>query len=286
MVKINAIKHFQRAINRFHERLGNQFGAAIAYFSILSIIPILMFTFSVFGFIAAFDQELFNKLVDKIIHSIKDPTLVNILKNMINTAIQQRTKMGLTGLLLTIYSSINWMSNVRQAISLQLYNRWQYQVYSAEKIWKKYIRDVISFIGLIIALIITLLLTVITGWIQVTVIHILKLRGLEWLYPLISFSTILISILTNYLVFLWLFWSIPRYKPNKTALFRGTMLAAISFEFIKFVMTFMIPKIISSPSGIAFGSVLTLMAFFYCFALITLFCAAWISTAKYTKNTY
>lgn len=39
-----------------------------------------------------------------------------------------------------------------------------------------------------------------------------------------------------------------------------------------------------SPSGAAFGSVLGLMAFFYFFARLTLFCAAWIATAEYKDD--
>lgn len=59
------------------------------------------------------------------------------------------------------------------------------------------------------------------------------------------------------------------------------MLAAIGFEVIKFVMTMTLPQVAKSPSGAAFGSVIGLMAFFYFFARLTLFCAAWIATADY-----
>jgi uncharacterized BrkB/YihY/UPF0761 family membrane protein len=53
---------------------------------------------------------------------------------------------------------------------------------------------------------------------------------------------------------------------------------------IKIVMTYTLPSLVKSPSGAAFGSVLGLMAFFYFFARLTLFCAAWIATAS-TKTT-
>lgn len=36
------VAHIIRAAERFNDRLGNQFGAAITYFSFLSMIPILM----------------------------------------------------------------------------------------------------------------------------------------------------------------------------------------------------------------------------------------------------
>lgn len=41
-----------------------------------------------------------------------------------------------------------------------------------------------------------------------------------------------ISIAANYLLFLWIFWILPRHKPKKKALLRGTLVAAIGFEII------------------------------------------------------
>jgi len=49
-------------------------------------------------------------------------------------------------------------------------------------------------------------------------------------------------------------------------------------------MTMTLPSLARSPSGAAFGSVLGLMAFFYFFARLTLFCAAWIATARYSDD--
>src|SRR3954452_8912197 len=44
------IAHLLRANKRFGQRLGNQFGAAITYFSVLAMVPIIMFAFSILGF--------------------------------------------------------------------------------------------------------------------------------------------------------------------------------------------------------------------------------------------
>ena len=40
------VAHLLRATERFNDRLGNQFGAAITYFSFLSLIPIMMVAFA------------------------------------------------------------------------------------------------------------------------------------------------------------------------------------------------------------------------------------------------
>ena len=278
------IAHLLRAAERFNDRLGNQFGAAITYFSFLSMIPILMVSFAAAGFVLAWHPTLLQDIFDKILQNVSDPTLAATLKNTINTAVQQRTAVGLVGLLVALYSGINWMGNLREAIRAQSRDVWERRPQDEEKIWIKYFRDLISLIGLLVALIITLSITSVAGSAQQTIISALYLDNIEWLKPAWRLIGLAISIFANYLLFFWIFWRLPRHRPRRKALFRGTLIAAIGFEIIKIVMTWTLPALVKSPSGAAFGSVLGLMAFFYFFARLTLFCAAWIATAEYKDD--
>lgn len=280
-----SIDHLLRATDRFNDRLGSQFGAAITYFSFLSLIPILMVSFAAVGFILASNPDLLAELINKIVNTISDPQLAITLKNTVNTAIQQRTTVGLTGLAIALYSGISWMGNLREAIRAQSRDVWERNPQDKEKLLTRYVRDFVSLTGLVLALIITLSLTSIAGAAQENIVNTLGLGGIEWLRPAMTLIALSISILANYLLFLWIFWILPRHKPRKKALLRGTLIAAIGFEIIKFIMTMMLPKLASSPSGAAFGSVIGLMAFFYFFARLTLFCAAWIATARYPDDT-
>lgn len=279
-----SIAHLLRATERFNDRLGSQFGAAITYFSFLSLIPILMVSFAAVGFVLASNPDLLAELIGKIVNSISDPTLASTLKNTVNTAIQQRTTVGLTGLALALYSGLSWMGNLREAIRAQSRDVWERNPQDREKIHFRYTRDFISLTGLVVALMVTLSLTSIAGSAQAAIVHALGLEGIEWLRPAMTLIALSISIFANYLLFLWIFWMLPRHKPKRKALLRGTLLAAIGFEVIKFVMTMTLPQVTRSPSGAAFGSVIGLMAFFYFFARLTLFCAAWIATAQYNED--
>ncbi|EBJ3272009.1 inner membrane protein YhjD [Salmonella enterica] len=278
------VAHLIRATERFNDRLGNQFGAAITYFSFLSMIPIMMVSFAAAGFILASHPNLLEDIFSKILMNVSDPTLASTLKNTINTAVQQRTTVGLVGLGIALYSGVNWMGNLREAIRAQSRDVWERTPQDQEKIWLKYLRDFISLIGLLIALIITLSITSIAGSAQQMIISALYLDSIEWLKPAWHLIGLAISIFANYLLFFWIFWRLPRHRPRKKALIRGTFIAAIGFEVIKIIMTYTLPSLVKSPSGAAFGSVLGLMAFFYFFARLTLFCAAWIATAEYKDD--
>lgn len=282
---IPSVAHVIRAVDRFNDRLGSQFGAAITYFSFLSLIPILMVSFAAVGFVLASNPDLLTELINKIVSSISDPNLATTLKNTVNTAIQQRTTVGLTGLAIALYSGISWMGNLREAIRAQSREVWERNPQDQEKFYFRYLRDFISLTGLVIALIVSLSFTSIAGAAQASIVRALGLDGIEWLRPVMTAIALSISIMANYLLFLWIFLVLPRHKPKKKALLRGTLIAAIGFEVIKFVMTWTLPSLARSPSGAAFGSVIGLMAFFYFFARLTLFCAAWIATADYDGDT-
>ncbi|ACT08871.1 ribonuclease [Dickeya chrysanthemi Ech1591] len=276
---VPAIAHFIRAGERFNDRMGNQFGAAITYFSFLSLIPILMVTFATAGFVLASNPDLLTGLINRIVNSISDPNLARTLKNTVNTAVRQRTTVGLTGLLIALYSGVNWIGNLREAIHAQSRDVWERKPHEEEKLYLRYLWDFLSLIGLLLALVITLFLTSVAGSAQATIVRALGLGGIDWLRPVMTLIALSISIFANYLLFLWILWVLPRHNPRRTPLLRGTLMAAIGFEALKFAMTVALPKLATSPSGAAFGSVIGLMTFFYFFARLTLFCAAWIATA-------
>lgn len=227
------IAHLLRATERFNDRMGNQFGAAITYFSFLSMIPILMVSFAAAGFVLAWHPTLLQDIFDKILLNVSDPTLAATLKNTINTAIQQRTAVGLVGLLVALYSGINWMGNLREAIRAQSRDVWERAPQDQEKIWMKYFRDFISLIGLLVALVVTLSITSVAGSAQQMIISALYLDNIEWLKPAWRLIGLAISIFANYLLFFWIFWRLPRHRPRRKALIRGTLIAAIGFEIIK-----------------------------------------------------
>ena len=59
------VAHLLRAVERFTNRLGSQFGAAITYFSILALVPILLFAFAVLGFVlTVLRPDLIDDVVD------------------------------------------------------------------------------------------------------------------------------------------------------------------------------------------------------------------------------
>ncbi len=93
-----ACAHIMLAVERFNDRMGSQFGAAITYFSFLSLIPILMVLFAAAGFVLASNEALLTDLIDKLVAGVSDPSLGKTLEQTVQTAVNQRTAVGLSGL--------------------------------------------------------------------------------------------------------------------------------------------------------------------------------------------
>lgn len=276
-------QHLMRATARFSDRMGSQFGAAITYFSFLSLIPILMVLFAAAGFVLASNETLLTDLINKIVVSVSDPNLASTLERTVQTAVDQRATVGLSGLALAAYSGVSWVGNLRLAVRALTRDVWERQPTDKENFLLQSLKDLVALTGLIIALLLTVFLTSIAGSAQQSVVNALGLSDIEWLAPVLTITALSVSIFANYLLFLWIFWALPKRKFHRRALIKGTLLAAVGFEGIKFVMSYLLPQLAISPSGAAFGSIIGLMAFFYFFARLTLFCAAWIATADENK---
>jgi membrane protein len=280
LIHIEPIAHLLRAVNRFNDRLGQQFGAAVTYFSFLSLIPVLMVLFAAAGFILASNADLLTGLIDKIVSGVSDPSLANTLKTMVHTAVEQRTTVGLSGLVIALYSGINWIASLRAAIRAQMRDVWEMRPEDKDHVILQLLKDLGSLIGMMLALILSVVVTSIGGSLQTHIIAFLGLTHITWLAPVWSATAFVISITANYLMFLFIFVVLPQRKNARRPLLVGTLIAAIGFEIIKYAMGVLLPRLSESPSGAAFGSIIGLMAFFYFFARLTLFCAAWIATAK------
>lgn len=270
------VAHLIRAGSRFGERLGNQFGAAITYFSFLAVIPVLMAAFGIASLVV--NQHAINELKEKANHQVPG----GLLSHAIGEAITHGAAVGIIGLVIAIYSGVNWMSNVRDAVQSQW--RPQFEKTQAEKKQKFYVqmgRDLLTMFGLGLALLVSIVLTTVGGAAQAWVLKLLGLDTIDWLRPVFSVVPFLLAIAADVIIFGWLFrmMRIPDYEPPKGAVLKGAVIAAVGFEVLKLAVTLLGSKLLQSSTAVAFGSVIVLLFFFNLVARLILFVAAWIGTA-------
>lgn len=268
------LDHVLRANEAFTERYGNHYAAAITYFSVLSLFPLLMVGFSVAGFVLAGNQAALNQLQEGIVTSAPQG-LGDFLSTIVEAALDSRAGIGVFGLLLALYSGINWMTNLRDALTAQWGQEKKDRPFVSSKLW-----DLVALAGLGLALGVSFGLTAVGSAVGSFLLELVGLEGQAWARFLLTLATIVLSLAANVLVFVWVISQLPRERVSPRSALKGAVLAAIGFEILKQVATFYLQSVTNSPSGALFGPIIGLLVFSNLVSRFLLFVTAWTATAR------
>ncbi|PSR67257.1 inner membrane protein YhjD [Nocardia sp. MDA0666] len=269
------LDHAVRAGGSYQRQRGDYFAAGITYFTVLSLFPLLMVAFAVAGFVLARDPHLLEELRDKIVENIPG-SFGGQVNDLIDQAIKSRTSVGLIGLFIAAYSGLGWMANLRAALTEQ----WEQPAHEGN--WfKTKLSDLMALAGLGVAMVVSLGLSALSS--SGLALQLLesvgldKAPGVSWLLRLL---TLVLAVLASWAVFVWIIARLPRQPVTFRSAVRAAFIAAIAFEIWKQVASFYLQKVLTSPAGVAFGSIIGLMVFAYITARIILFATAWAATAR------
>jgi membrane protein len=275
------VKHLIRAIGRYGDRLGSQFAGAMTYFSFLSLVPILMVGFSVGGIVLANNQDLLATLESQIAELLPAGIAEPIVE-LIDSVVANPLGVGIVGLLIALYSGIGWMGNLRKAIRALWGKKFETGKATADNLVVGTIKDLGALAGLAIAVTVSLALSAIGGQFTRAILGLFGLGDQPWLVPIVTVLTILIAMAADVLIFMWVYTILPpksQRSPLRARL-RGSIIAAIGFEILKYALTTILPAFTStSRTAVIFGPIIGLLFFFNLVAQLVLFVAAWVATA-------
>jgi membrane protein len=273
------LDHLFRANESYTAHYGNHYAAAITYFSVLSLVPILMVAFAVAAAVLAGDPQLLAQLRDAITMAAPG-ALGDTLNEVVDTALKARTTVGVVGLLVALYSGIGWMSNLRDALTAQ----WG-QERGNLPIIRTMISDLLSLIGLGVALLVSFAITIAGSGVGKQLLRLAGLASTGWAEALLVVLTIVLSLIANWLVFLWVIARLPRKRVSLRSAIRGALVASIGFEVLKQVATVVLKAVTHSPTGAVFGSVIGLLFFANLVSRFLLMVTAWTATARENRRT-
>ncbi len=268
------LDHLARAGGRYTEKHGDHYAAAITYFSILALVPLLMIAFAAAAFVLANNQDLLDQ-IQAGITAAAPPGLGDLLNKVIQQAIQQRSAVGIIGLLGALYSGLGWMGNLREALSEQ----WD-QRDDPPTVVKRYAGDLVAMIGLGVALALSFAVTAVATGASHAIARFLGLEGQVWVQVLLTIAGIAITLAANWLVFVWVIARLPREPVTLRSAGRAAILASVGFVILQQVMTVYISSVTNSPAGAAFGPIIGLLVFANFVSRFILFVTAWAATLK------
>ena len=277
------LDHLVRAGERYIETHGNHYAAAITYFSVLALVPLLMVAFASAALVLQSNPDLlaqFKAEIGKALPAGLDQTLSTV----IDQAIASATTVGVIGLSFALVAGLGWMSNFRDALSVQ----WGHGQQPRTRYLRRLLGDLTSLIGLGLAMALSYGLTVVfNGGFVEEILGYLGLGGAGWatwllelLALVVELLALVVGLVSNWLVFLWVFARLPREPVTWRSAIMAAIGAAVGLEVIKQVMVVYLAAVTQRPTGLAFGPILGLLIFIFTVSQFLLFLTAWAATAR------
>jgi len=268
------IDHLARAGQRYFAQRGNHFAAAITFFSILTAVPLLMVAFAAASYVLWFNPLLLAELETAIADAVP-PGLAQAVNPILETAIEQRNSIAGVGLVGALWSSVWWMSNLREAVSAQ----WELPAPNPAAL-QRLVFDLRALTGLGIALLLTLAFTVLGTGFTETVLRQVGAPDDGVTRTLLPVVGVVLGVVANWLIFAWAITRLPRTDVALRGVRRAALLGAIGFEVLKQGVAIFFGAVTSTPGGAVFGSLLGLLLFGYLVARLLLWVTAWAATSR------
>lgn len=264
-----------RAAGRYESQYGDYYAAAITYFSVLALVPLLMIAFAVAGFVLSGDPELLAQLQRSITRSVPNEQLGGMLNSVVNESIARAGAVGLIGLLFALYSGLSWMTSMREALTAL----WP-QGPTSPPLLKRTVSDLVSLIGLGAAMAISFGISAVGSGVGRQLFAIAGFRNTLEAAVGLRVLTIALSLAAGWLVFLWILARLPRTPVRIRDAVWGALFAAVGFEILKQIGVLYLRSVTDSPSGAVFGPILGLLVFVFLTSRFLLFAAAWTASTR------
>lgn len=272
------LDHLILAGERYRASHGDHYAAAITYFSVLAVVPLLMIGFAVVGFVLAAHPELIQALQKEIAESVPGQ-LGQTINEVVDQAIESRTAVGVIGLLGSAYSGLSWMGNLRDALTAQ----WS-QVHPRAGLVRVKVGDALALVGLGLALLVSFALTAAGNGYATDLLELVGLADQGWAEVLLTAFTVILGVAGSWLVLLWVIARLPREPVTLRSAAEAALAGAVGFELLKQGGTLYLRSLGGSPAAIVFGPVIGLLVFAYLVSRFLLFVTAWAATAPENEH--
>jgi membrane protein len=274
------VAHALRALDRFNVRGGGQFAAAISYFSVLSLVPILMLAFSGLGLaLTVFYPGSLGFLEGWLGDNLQAyGDLGQTLRTVVAGALSNWAAIGLAGLAIALWSGATWIGNLKRAS--QALMRHDYD--NPPKALSLPLDLLVNF-GALLVLFVGVVLT----WAATLAATSLVAEVGSWVGLadgigagiLVGGVSMVASVAAGTLLFWWMFHWFALTPIRPKLLWIGALVGAAGLVLLQAMAGYLIAMFSKNLSASLFGPVIVLMLFMNLFATLILYVAAWLATA-------
>ncbi len=270
------LDHVIRAYGRFSADAGNRQAASITYFGFLSFFPLLALAASLLGFFLGDDAvgEVVKQVNSYAPGLAKQLGLAEILGDNRKAGVA-----GLIGLGGLLYAGLGWVDALRQGLR----SLWHHNVNDGNFFVTK-AKDVVLLAGLGGTLLASIAVSGVATVLTTSVLDLLGLGESGAAVVLTKVLTYALGLLSSTLLFLFLFWRLPKVQTPLSLVVRGALLGGVLFEVLKSIGAVYIARTTSNPLYGSFAVIVGLLIWINLVSRVLLLCAAWTVTAPYDSD--
>ncbi|MGK2883244.1 MAG: inner membrane protein YhjD [Rhodococcus sp. (in: high G+C Gram-positive bacteria)] len=267
--------HTVRAAQRYKSQNGDYYAAAMTYFSVLALFPLLMVAFAAAGFVLAGQPQLLDEISDQITQNVPG-SLGETINTLVDTAIESRTSVGILGILGALYAGLGWMAKLREALTAM----WE-SVHEDGSFLATKFKDLLALFGLGAALAVSLGLSALNGAsVMRSLLELVNLDGVPGVDIALRVLSVVLAVVATWAVFVWVISRLPREPVPIHSALKGALIAAIGFEIFKQIAAIYLASVTNGPAGVVFGPIIGLLVFVFTTSRFLLLSTAFAATTE------
>lgn len=272
------VAHAMAANDRYLKRLGPQFAGSVTYFTVLSMVPILMFAFSLLGLtLTVLRPDLMDAVTTFITDYLGDEGMGRTIGDLIRDTLSDWQSIFGLGLLTAAYSGSKWVGNLKRAVRVM----WGENFADAgvkKHFFLELFINLVIFLGLLLSVGVGIAVAQIghgfsewiVGWLGWS-----DVPGIAWLWRLVTLG---LTFAVSWILMAFLFVVMPRGAVRPKAWLIGTTLGAVLITILQSVAGLLMGVFGGNAAANVFGPIIVLMLLFNLLATIILITAAWVGT--------
>lgn len=270
--------HLLRAYQRYFNRFGNQLAAAMAFFSVVAIVPVLMFAFSAVGFtLTVIRPDLMGHVQIFIVDNLYAGPVQDQILILVSDYLYNWRRVGLFALVAALVIGSTWVANLKGVIRGM--GRPDFDMVQRKRsFWLEPLINIVLLLGLLVLIALTFTATVIGTQLADTIVDWLRVSDVQISQALVQMASLTLSLAGATLLFWLIYRFLPEERAPNIALVRGSLGAGLCFVALQAAASWLTGLLSLGRATQVFGPVIVAMLFINIFAQLILFWAAWIAT--------
>ncbi|WP_433802659.1 YihY/virulence factor BrkB family protein [Actinomycetospora sp. CA-084318] len=274
-----SVRRLVRTVGRYRDRDGNHHAAALTFFTLLALVPLLMLAVAVTGFVLAADGVVLAQL-DAALAVALPVGASGAVGGVVHTVVAERGRLGVLALAVALFSGWSWIAHVRDSVTAMLG-----QPRPRERLWRTVLSDVVTLFGIGVAMVLSFASAALSGRIGTWVLEALGLGGTLGARVLLTAGSIVVGLLANWVVVGWCLAKLPRVRRPVREVLLPAAVGALGLAALQQLGGLYLALLTHSPAVATLGALVGLLLFVYTLMRWLLLVTVWSATSASDPET-